>query len=900
MFCPLHEDSKRSATLDLDKALWYCHAGCGGGRVAQLYRQREEWVEPGVISSNGAARRSSGHGEVVTEAQVKGYVSNLMSNPERLAQIMELRGLLHETLLAYEIGWDSAARAYTIPVRDEDGTILNLRRYQPEPVGDRRKIWSVNGMGQPRLFPISILVDEDPDTIIICEGEWDALLTIQNGWPAITRTASATTWLSEWGEWLKDKTVYLVHDMDQTGQQANKKIAKMLKNICDVHVVELPAEVKDKGGYDLTDYWLEGHNYFDFKELLERSHPAEPAKAVTELDPSDASVLDTFDSSRVGDPLRVTVTIKGKRDPGYTIPKRVAFSCTRDAGQKCNFCPMNAIGGEGKLDVKPSDPLVLELMESSKTQIEDAARRTFGIPKCSKVQIEPVEHQAVEVLYARPSVEHSDGLSAAYKNMKITSVGRHDTMPNNTVRVVGALQPDPRKQLNEFLAWEVSPVKTAIDSYEITGADAEKLKRFQPPTGKRPIQQLGTIARDLEANVTRIYGRPEMHAAMDLVFHSALAFDFGGQRIERGWLEGLFIGDTRTGKSEAASKMVQHYHAGEVISCESASFAGIVGGLQQYGGGKEWAINWGAIPINDRRLVVLDEISGLTPDEIASMSDVRSRGLAQLTKIQQEATHARTRLIWIGNPRDAKMSDYTYGVQAIKPLIGNPEDIARFDIAMSASAGEVSADEINRIHGNTRQRYNSDLCAILLRWVWSRTADQVKWARGAEQAVMDAAQEIGGRYVEDPPLIQVANVRIKIARLAVALAARLFSTDAKAECIVVKKDHVKDAVTFLDRIYSMPGFGYADLSRELISDRQEARAKSQAILKWLRGKQGLGKFLRGNSSFRRQDLEEVLNVTKEEANGIINHLWSARMVKKDKGNVLVEPALHELLREVRG
>jgi hypothetical protein len=50
-----------------------------------------------------------------------------------------------------------------------------------------------------------------------------------------------------------------------------------------------------------------------------------------------------------------------------------------------------------------------------------------------------------------------------------------------------------------------------------------------------------------------------------------------------------------------------------------------------------------------------------------------------------------------------------------------------------------------------------------------------------EAKVFDAANEMGKLYIEDPPLIQAANVRIKIARVAVALAARTFSTDASRE-----------------------------------------------------------------------------------------------------------------------
>lgn len=281
------------------------------------------------------------------------------------------------------------------------------------------------------------------------------------------------------------------------------------------------------------------------------------------------------------------------------------------------------------------------------------------------------------------------------------------------------------------------------------------------------------------------------------------------------------------------------------------------------------------------------------------MSDVRSRGLAQLTKIQQEATLARVRLIWTGNPRDGSMADYTYGVQAIRPLIGNPEDVARFDLAMSARMGEVDAAEINRVHADSPQKFGPEACATLLRWAWSRTADQITWAEGAEDAVLAAAGEIGSQYVEDPPLVQVANVRIKIARLAVAIAQRLFSSDETFENVVVKKSHVRAAVDFMHRVYSMDGFGYYEFSQEIIKDRQEAHAKKKEVLRWLRGRPEVAKFLRNNPSFRGRDLEETMNMDRETANGVINTLWQARMVRRDRGNVRAESALHELLREVK-
>jgi hypothetical protein len=132
------------------------------------------------------------------------------------------------------------------------------------------------------------------------------------------------------------------------------------------------------------------------------------------------------------------------------------------------------------------------------------------------------------------------------------------------------------------------------------------------------------------------------------------------------------------------------------------------------------------------------------------------------------------------------------------------------------------------------------------------------------------------------------------------MAARLFSTDDTYENVIVRPEHVKGAVQFMDRIYQMQAFGYAERSRQYIGDREEAERNKDNIAQYLKSWPTLAKFLLGGSGkFRRPDLEEVLNISREEANGIINTLWESKMVRKDLGDIRVEPTLHALLREHR-
>jgi hypothetical protein len=912
--CPLPShpggvDGRRSAVFNFDEGVYYCNAEGIGGTLEDLLDIQADWTEPPrdnvrrVVRSKSAPAAAK---DLPSEDDVKRWRAVLAGDPVLSDDLKNARGLWTKTLDLYEIGWDPKERAYTIPVRDVSGLLVNVRWYQIRPTAHRRKIWGVPGHNQPQLFPLRVMEKARRDGyVIISEGEWDAVICNQYNFRTLTKTNGAKVWRIEWNKLFEGLKVYVACDMDRDGQLASRKIARSLSQSgVEVYIVRLPYPVTEKHGKDLTDWWLEHDaDKHGFQRLLDEARPFDEASTEDpeEIDPSPAAVVDAFDSRRTGKPLSLTVTVRGRREPGYSVPRKVQYRCTRDAGKQCTVCPMytaEPTPGEADRVIAGADPRLLEFLDAGRAQVAELLRKMERIPKCPKLNIKVDEHQAVEVLYARPSVEHSNGSNADYKGITLTSVGRHDTAPNQTVRVVGALHPDPKKQTNAFLVWDLTRVETSLDRFEVTGDVIQDLRRFQPKTGQKPLHKLREIANDLADHVTHIYGRPSLHAAMDLVYHSVIAFNFDNKPIDRGWLELLVVGDTRAGKSETAKLLRGFYGAGEVVLCEAATYAGIIGGAQQFGGSKEWSITWGAIPLNDRRLVVLDEVSALAPEEIAQMSGVRSSGIAELTKIQQERTHARTRLIWIGNPRNAAMKDFTYGVQAIKPLIGTPEDIARFDLAMSVSSGDVPSSEINRPREVGPQRYPRESARNLLRWVWSRGPDNVRWDVGATQAVYDAAEALGGRYVEDPPLIQAANVREKIARMAVALAARLFSTDERGEDVIVKREHVAGAVTFIKTLYDNPDFGYGERSREIIEDRLAAEDNKADIRKYLKNKPGLPRFLRSNGKFRRQDLEEVLDVDREEANAIISQLYELRAVYKDKGDVKLQPTLHKLLREV--
>lgn len=336
-------------------------------------------------------------------------------------------------------------------------------------------------------------------------------------------------------------------------------------------------------------------------------------------------------------------------------------------------------------------------------------------------------------------------------------------------------------------------------------------------------EKLNEIYIDLSTNVTNIYNRSNLHFAIDLVFHSPLRFYFGKRLLEKGYPEALIVGDTRCGKSETTKGLLRHYRIGARSSGENTSIAGLVGGVQSIR--NRWRVSWGRIPLNHGRLLAIDEMGGLSTDDFSTMSDLRSSGIAEITKIQTDRTFAKTRLIWLSNPRQhSAVNSIGSGPKIIESLIGKPEDIARFDFVVILDRGQVSDDDADERHQpQVEHVYTSDNCHNLILWAWSRKPDQVRVESVTLDACFELGKKMGKKYSSDCPIVNSMEQKIKLARLSVSLACRLFSCDDSGQRVVVTPAHVEYVYKFLNEQYDMPHFGFDIYSRrkrasEVIAD----------------------------------------------------------------------------------
>lgn len=834
--CPFHsggQEKHKSMSVNLESGKWRCFTCEEGGDAYEFYKRVnnvpfpiakdavDKIVNGGTPGGKPSSRKEKP--EFISPKEVEELHQQLLRAPTLLKDLMQHRGLTQETIETFRVGYDRVSKRYTVPIFDEEGNCLNLRMYKMD-AQRTAKMLNKTGYGAARLFPIEAVKRLERE-VIICEGEMDCLLARQYGFNAVTGTTGAVTWKDEWTPLFRNKDAVIIYDCDRAGLDGSQRVAAHLFTFASsLKIVRLPLTEK---GADITDYFVgHGHSAEDLRALIDEAPQYTPSedKPIREDDTIYSIHLSqASNAAYTNKRICFDAIVSGKDLAPYIVPRVVEYDCVvADDISKCAGCRMDmAIDRDKATEVRHRS---LELQEDNAALLEMVAcpdnirtavlKRLGGINKtCHSIRVTIVNHQNLQEVFLIPDIDFSSK-ETEYVLQRAFYVG-HGIVPNQSYRMRAITLPDPRTQYATQLVYEAKPSQDTVSSFRMDNGLCDELRIFNLTEREQVAAKLASINGEMAKYVTQIYGRADVQTAIDLAFHSVLSFTFNGQFVRRGWLEVLILGDTRTGKTETAQKLIQHYHLGEFVTGENASFAGLVGGMQQTQ--KRWSIVWGKVPLNDRRLVVIDEVSGLTLEAIGAMSGVRSSGVAEITKIQTERTQARTRLVWLSNPREAKtLNQFDYGIEAVQELIGKPEDIARFDFVVTCASNEVDPSVFINVlqeEVNGDGTYTTDRCQALILWAWSRDTDQVFFTPEATQMILQGANDMGRLYSSKIPLVEAADQRIKIARVAAAVAARLFSTD-DGERLVILPEHVVFAIEYLNQLYAKTSLRYLDFSLE--------------------------------------------------------------------------------------
>jgi hypothetical protein len=815
--CPYHNDTDdlREAHGGVNTATggFNCFVCAADGNVLQMIAKKMgvpvEVVEAhndNIFGTNNKARGLDSDDALVSLCE-----KNLLGSEDYIKKIYTKHGINLNTIKKFRLGLYPSTGRVTIPIMSPDGTIGDIRQYKYGELGiGEGKIISKRG-AKTHLFTTCDPLKED--TIYLTEGEFKAMILYQNGFPAVSSTHGASSWHDSFDKYFKNKNVIIIYDVDKPGRKNAEKRANSLASIAKTVKNVMLHDVADIENGDITDYFvLKGFTAEQFKEVVDNTPVYQPYVQPDIVECSDAPVqLHLAASSKAihnGKLIETNAIISAKDTAPYIIPRKVQVSCGRGRDY-CMQCPVFDHKGEYEIEISPDSASILDLIAAKgneKLEVPIFKNKGKIYPGCKVVQFVTKESMNVEELRVIPPLEVGHATQEQVTR-KVFYVGSN-IGTNASYALSARVTSMPGDGHATLVVYKAEPTVDNIDNFTAT----EDLSLFKPIewTVQAVEDKLNEIYTDYESNVTRIKQRRDLHFVYDLAFHSVLYIPYEGRNI-KGWADILVIGDSGQGKSEASSRMSIHYKAGERIDSKRASVAGIVGGLQETS--NRWFVCWGSIPLNDRRLVILEEVKGMGVGELTKLTDMRSSGFAEINKIERAKTHARTRLIWISNPRsDNKIGAYNYGVDAVRELIGSLEDIRRFDLVCAVASGEVDISVINSQHTATvPHRYTTEKCSELVQWAWSRKERDIQVGADTIQAALNASSRLASVYSSAIPIVEPSDQRLKMIRLATALAARTFSTD-DGENLIVRPCHVEAVERLLDRLYKSKALGYYDFS----------------------------------------------------------------------------------------
>ncbi len=830
----------------------------------------------------------------LSDELVSRYHRILKDSPDVLIELERKRGWSQDTVENLQIGYDGSH--LWIPIRDTTGRLVNARMYDPFKRSNVKSFHYSNSEGLRRTVvwvPNGIASLEKHHSVWLFEGEPDTVLASQLGFPAATITGGSGTWDDEIVQVVGDKKVVICYDMDTAGMKGARSIKARLE-AHDIQVLHLKFSLSRSELNDFSDAILrDGKNAKWFKKIA-----ADQWKGGDDdgSSPPPPPIMVKLGDGVPNEPIVVKSHVLGSHDVPVLAPQLVEAKCTMNWDEdKCKSCPCSRSNGHMKVEIDPESETMMQLAVTTARGQKNFFKGMMGTPaKCPIVEFSVGGYWQLQHLKLIPPMTERSGGDSKVRSAIFVSPSDGSPppiRPNQLYMFEGKIVPHVLTNEWTLLSCDARPAEDDVDSFRLDDVTVNALKdHFSPKswTSDAIHELMLQEERSVSRHITKIYGRDQLLRAVDICYHSVIKFPFRGRVPQRGWVSLGIFGDTRTGKSETMSSFSQYLGFGQyVLDPANTTFAGLVGGLQQVGGGdKAWSITWGLIPTNDRGLVIVDEVSSLSTDDIGKMSGMRSSGVAEITKIRSSSTPARTRLIMAGNPRGLgrRLSSYSTPVEGFMELIGAPEDVARFDVAVAVEQG-LDKDKADRILGPQPQPVIIDLRRALLRFAWSRRQNHVQFDESAERL----AAELGGRmaslYSHHIPLVEPSEQDIKLARVAVAFAVRTFSVSEDDPNIVRVRDcHVEMAHRFMTESYDGP-MGYLSYS-EFLNRQQLDEKEVMRVIKMNSGND-IPAACRALLSIRRVNVNTIgmtMALGSEEARALISDLAKYGAARFDHEN----------------
>ena len=241
--CPFHEDNIDSCSINVDKGVWICFAGCGSGTLKSFLQRYMNYTHiqvDNLLHEQEASFDISLFDEYMHEEETLTEV-DFPFMCDMVPQWIVERGFNKDTLMK----WGCAINTYNdliIPVKDQD---LRLVGWISRRINAHPKYMYSKGLKKSKLLFGACHLTKHP-FVCITEGSLDAMWLDQHGFGSIALLGA--TMSKKQREMLYNiptQEFVICLDNDVTGQRAMNKIFKELSNSFIVSYITLPRGIKD-------------------------------------------------------------------------------------------------------------------------------------------------------------------------------------------------------------------------------------------------------------------------------------------------------------------------------------------------------------------------------------------------------------------------------------------------------------------------------------------------------------------------------------------------------------------------------------------------------------------------------------------------------------------------------
>lgn len=745
--------------------------------------------------------------------------------------------------------------------------LVDVRTYNP---GHRPKLKSRRDCITGYIVPYDIWRLTEPKRLtLICAGEKDMAVARSHGFNAITITGGEQA-SPKILEPFRDRQVAIVYDNDSAGIEGAKKLANTLYDYTSkIKVVTGFHEVCKEKGEDITDFFTKYKK--TKKDLIDyiaqtpyyTPDPEEIKRKYPLMDLLQASKPEYINKS-----VRSNIQVVAVSDATYATPSEVSAEKKRSNGDNDTLLPGDTRNWELTED-NIQDMLHLIDNNFKEEVIRKNLLGLMRIPyKEKNIYLKLLSQKTIFKCYVTDMYETSE-LNVqpmeyvAYSTVRLES-GQKYTVTHKIV-------PHPYKgQQLVMLITNAVQANDSVSNFTITDAVKSNLDviRNLPGTVEERIELMTEKVKGLLG----YNGNNTLIQAIDLSYHTVLQFNFGTFNNVRGYLDTIIVGESRVGKSSTAEALRKAYGLGIFTSLagNSATIPGLIGGSNKTSGG--YQTRAGIIPQNHRGLVIFEEFGKSNNDIIRELTDIRSSNEVRITRVSGSISlPALVRMIALTNVKNTNghiksIASYPHGISIISELVPSAEDIARYDlIVILSDRGNAQIDPF----WEPESPFENEVYKDRIRWVWSRTPDQIVITKEIGNYIIEKANEINKKY-ECHIKIFGTEAWKKITRLALAVAGYLVSTDDTYNNLIVKKEHVDFAVKFLIKIYDNPTFKlkeyvdherqYSTIDKDGIAALQDIYNKHPSLILQLEQCSSATKNMLGaGSGLNNDDLNKALN-----------------------------------------